>query len=44
MGQYPLGIRSMLRTANLKQIGNIHNGMGKINFVFNLVKNIFILL
>lgn len=32
MGHYPYGIRNMLKTLNLKQVGNIHNGMGKINF------------
>lgn len=31
IGQYPFGIKNMLKTANLKQVGSIHNGIGKIN-------------
>lgn len=32
MGHYPYGIKNMLQTSNLKQIGNIHSGMGRVNF------------
>lgn len=32
MGQYPLGIKSMLKTTNSKQFGNIHSGIGNIYF------------
>lgn len=31
IGQYPFGIQNMLKTENLKQIGSIHNGIGKIH-------------
>lgn len=31
MGQYPYGIKNMLKTSNLKQFGNIHCGIGKID-------------
>lgn len=42
MAQYPLGIKNMLRTAHLKQIGNIHNGMGMIDFIIYIfLKDIF---
>lgn len=34
MGQYPYGIKNMLKTTNLKQIGNIHSGIGEINIFF----------
>lgn len=31
MGQYPYGIKNMLKTSNLKQMGNIHSGIGKMS-------------
>lgn len=40
MGQYPSGIKHMLKTLNLKQVGNIHNGIGENNFKYILMTNI----
>lgn len=44
MGQYPLGIKNMLKTTNSKQIGNIHCGIGNINLKYILIENIVIII
>jgi len=42
MGHYPYGIKNMLKTSNIKQIGNIHNGIGKFYFKYILITYIII--
>jgi len=44
MGHYPYGIKNMLKTSNLKQVGNIHNGFGKFYFKYILITYIIILI